>query len=116
MLRLLADENFNNAILRGLWRRNPDLDIVRVQDVGLSGEEDPFVLEWAAKKGRVLLTHDKATIPHFAFARIQAGQAMAGVCEVSRKVPMSQAIDEILLIAECSDPSDWEYQVRYLPL
>jgi hypothetical protein len=45
MLRLLADENLNNAILRGLRLRNPDLDIVRVQDVGLSGAEDPAVLE-----------------------------------------------------------------------
>ena len=116
MLRLLADENFNNAILRGLWLRNPELDVVGVQDVGLSGEEDPVVLDWASREGRVLLTHDKATIPHFAYERIQSGQPMAGVCEVSRKVSMSQAIDEILLIAECSDLSDWEYQVRYLPL
>ena len=48
MLRLLADENLNNDIVRGLLRRSPDLDVVRVQDVGLSGAEDPTVLEWAA--------------------------------------------------------------------
>jgi hypothetical protein len=30
MLRLLADENFNGDILRGLLLRQPDLDIVRV--------------------------------------------------------------------------------------
>ncbi len=116
MLRLLADENFNNAILRGLRLRNPDLDVVRIQDIGLSGEEDPVVLDWAASHGRVLLTHDKATIPHFAYERIKAGQPMTGVCEVSRTVPIRQVIEEILLIAECSDPSDWEYQIRYLPL
>jgi len=34
-VRLLTDENFNGAILRGLVRRLPELDIVRVQDVGL---------------------------------------------------------------------------------
>ncbi len=116
MLRMLADENFNNAILRGLRLRNPDLDIVRIQDIGLSGEEDPLVLDWAARHRRVLLTHDKATIPHFAYERIKAGQPMAGVCEVNRSVPISQAIEEILLIAECSDLGDWEYQIRYLPL
>jgi hypothetical protein len=55
MLRLVADENFNNNIVRGLLRREPDLDIVRVQDVGLSGVDDPTVLEWAAQEGRVLL-------------------------------------------------------------
>jgi Domain of unknown function (DUF5615) len=48
MLKLLADENLDNTIIRGLFRRNPTLDIVRVQDVGLSGKDDPTVLEWAA--------------------------------------------------------------------
>ncbi len=33
-----ADENFNNDIVRGLLRREPKLDIVRIQDVGLSDE------------------------------------------------------------------------------
>jgi hypothetical protein len=41
MLRLAADENFNNDILRGVLRRKADADIVRVQDVGLSGADDP---------------------------------------------------------------------------
>jgi Domain of unknown function (DUF5615) len=48
MLKLLADENFDNTIIRGLFRRNPTLDIVRVQDVGLSGKDNPTVLEWTA--------------------------------------------------------------------
>ena len=47
MLCLAADENFNNDILRGLLRRNPSLDIVRIQDVGLSSADDPTVLAWA---------------------------------------------------------------------
>jgi hypothetical protein len=38
--KLLTDEDFDNRILRGLLRRLPELDIVRVQDVGLGGEHD----------------------------------------------------------------------------
>ncbi|HEY9693089.1 MAG TPA: DUF5615 family PIN-like protein [Oculatellaceae cyanobacterium] len=55
-MKFLADENFDNSIVRGLLRRKPDIDVVRVQDVGLSGTDDPTVLEWAAKENRVLLT------------------------------------------------------------
>ena len=40
MLKLLADENFDNTIVRGLLRRRPNTDIVRVQDVGLAGKDD----------------------------------------------------------------------------
>ena len=53
MLRLAADENFDNDIIRGVLRRDPGVDIVRVQDVGLAGAEDPDVLEWAAREGQV---------------------------------------------------------------
>lgn len=63
MVALLADESFNNVILRGLLRRASHVDVVRVQDVGLEGAEDPEVLHWAAEHGRVLVTHDVATMP-----------------------------------------------------
>jgi hypothetical protein len=116
MLRLAADENFNNDIVRGLLRRKPDVDIVRVQDVGLSGANDPTILEWAAQEGRVLLTHDVSTLTRYAEERVEAGKPMPGVFEVSRKVPVGVAIEDILLIAECSLEGEWEGQVRYLPL
>ena len=54
MLRLLADENFNNQIVRGILRRRPEVDIVRVQDVGLSETDDRVILEWTAQQDRVL--------------------------------------------------------------
>jgi hypothetical protein len=116
LLRLAADENFNYDIVRGVLRRDPEVDIVRVQDVGLSGADDPAVLEWAAREGRVLLTHDVATMTRHAYERVQAGRPMPGVFEVSRTVPVGLAIEEILLIAECSLEGEWEGQVRYLPL
>jgi Domain of unknown function (DUF5615) len=50
-VRLLADENFDNRILARLRRRLPALDILRVQDVGLVGAEDPEILAWAAEEG-----------------------------------------------------------------
>ena len=116
MLRLAADENFNNDIVRGVLRKNPEIDLVRVQDVGLSGAEDPEVLEWAAMEGRVLLTHDVTTITRFAYDRVQCGKGMPGVFEVSHILPMGLVIEDVLLLAECSCEGEWEGQVRYLPL
>ena len=116
MARFLADENFNNQIVRGVLRQSPDIDIVRVQDVDLSGVDDPAVLAWAAQEGRIVLTHDVATMTTFAYQRIQAGLAMPGLFEVSRRVPVGLAIEEIILIAECSFEGEWEGQVRFLPL
>jgi hypothetical protein len=116
MLLLAADENFNNNVVRALTRRKPDLDILRAQDAGLSGADDATVLEWAARGGRVLLTHDASTITYYAFERVRAGKSMPGVFEVGREVAVSVAVEEILLLAECSLEGEWEGQVRYLPL
>ncbi len=116
MLRFAVDEDFNNRILRGVLRRLPDVDIVRVQDVGLRSREDPVVLEWAANDGRVLITHDASTISAFAYERVKLGLAMSGVFEVSQDMPIGQAIEEIILIAGASFDGEYEGEVRYLPL
>jgi hypothetical protein len=116
MLRLAADENFNADIVRGLLRRLPDLDIVRVQDVGLSGADDPAVLEWAATEGRVVVTHDISTLASHAFERSAAGRRMPGVFAVRSQGPIGSTIEDLLLLAECSLEGEWEGQVRFLPL
>lgn len=91
------------------------MDIVRIQDVGLSGVDDPTVLEWTAREGRVLLTHDVATITRYAYDRVRDGKPMPGVFEVDRGLPSGFVIEEVLL-AEYSLDGEWEGQVRYLPL
>lgn len=116
MLLLAADENFNNDILRGLLRRDPTLDIVRLQDMGLVGASDSDVLEWAARENRVLLTHDQNTIIKFVYQRVTEGKPMSGVIEVNRSVPMNIAIEDILLLATLSKVGELEGQVVYLPL
>jgi Domain of unknown function (DUF5615) len=115
MLKFLADENFDNTIIRGLFRRNPDLDIFRVQDVGLSGKDDPTVLEWAAQEGRILLTHDVATITRYAYDRVREGQPMPGVIEIGIDAPIGRVIEDVLVLVECSQEGELEGQVQYLP-
>jgi predicted nuclease of predicted toxin-antitoxin system len=80
VVQLLLDEDFNNDILRGLLRRNPDIDVVRVQDVpAIAGAADPVILAWAAQAGRVLFTHDVNTMTAYATERIENGQPMSGI-------------------------------------
>ena len=80
-MRWLANENFNNDIVRALFRRKPGIDVVRAQDVGLTGIDDQALLAWAAEQDRVLLTHDVSTITAHAYRRVMRGEAMPGVFE-----------------------------------
>lgn len=116
MLRLLFDENVNQRILRGLKLRLPRLDYVVAQDVGLKGFADPDVLAWAAEHNRVLLTHDLKTIPRYADERVAAGEAMPGAIVFAESLPIGQAIEELAVVIECSEQSEWENQIIHLPL
>jgi hypothetical protein len=116
VLKLVSDENFDGDILRGLYRRRPQLDVVRVQDVGLNATSDPDILAWAAAEGRILLTHDRDTMPYFAYQRVKAGQTMPGVFLVSDLMQVGQAIDEILLAVDCIEPEECSNFVRFFPL
>jgi predicted nuclease of predicted toxin-antitoxin system len=87
VLKFLSDENFNRDILRGLFRNRPIFDVVRVQDIGLCGIADQRILEWAANNDRVVLTHDRDTMPNTAFERVKAGLPMPGLFLVSSQMP-----------------------------
>ena len=116
MLRLLSDENFNGDIGRGLFLRQPSLDLLRVQDVGLQEVDDPAILDWAASNGRILLTHDRATMPNFAYERLSQGQPMPGLFVINDRMPVRQIIDELLLLIDASRQDEWNGFVLYLPL
>ncbi|MCE9531142.1 MAG: DUF5615 family PIN-like protein [Planctomycetes bacterium] len=116
MLKLVSDENFNADIIRGLYRRRPGIDLVRVQDVGMRSTPDPDILAWAAIEGRILLTHDRDTIPFWAIERVISGQTMLGVFLVQSLMPIGQAIDELILAIECLPPDECKDLVKFFPL
>ena len=116
MISFLVDQNFNEHIVDGMTRRDPALEFVNVREVGLAEAGDPVVLEWAAAHGLVLLTHDGRTIPRFVQARVAAGSPMPGVFHVSDRIPIGQAIDELLVAANCLSPNECKDIVRYFPL
>lgn len=116
MLRFLADECFHGDIVRALVSRQRELNLVRVQDVGLDGAKDPEVLAWAAGEGRLVLSHDVNTLVGHAHARTRAGQSMPGPVEVPRTISIGHAVPDILILAEGSREGEWEGQVVCLPL
>lgn len=116
MIKLAADEDFRNQILRGVRLVNPNVDILTVQDAGLAGAADGTVLEWAAAEGRVLLTHDADTMPGHAYDRIVRDLPVPGLFVLRQSLPIGEAVEQIILIAVCSLEGEWDAQVRYLPL
>jgi predicted nuclease of predicted toxin-antitoxin system len=116
MLRCATDENFNGAIVRMLLTRQPNINVVRVQDTHLSGAEDPNVLDWCAAEQRILLSHDIATLKDFAYARVTAGLPMSGVFISDQYASARVIVEDLLMIVACSAAEEWANQVWHLPL
>jgi predicted nuclease of predicted toxin-antitoxin system len=115
-VRLLADENLDLSIVVGLKRIMADLDIVRVQEIGLRGISDPDLLEWAAKEDRVLITHDVNTVTASLRQRIETGLSSPGVIIVRKLAPIGQSIRDLHVMLEASMPEDLRDQVSFIPI
>jgi hypothetical protein len=116
VIRLLIDEDFNDHIIEGAFQRLPSLEAIRARDTGLRGRHDREVLAWAAEHNRILFTHDQCTMPKHAYERVIAGMRMPGVFVVGQDLPIIDAINDLILVAECSAEGEWDGQVKYLPL
>jgi len=116
-VKWLADENFRNAIIRGLRRRNPGFDILRAQDIEkISGEDDRALLSFATTEGRVIVTHDLSTMVPAMRSHLRSAPRCAPIVFVPDALPVSAAIDDLLLLDECATEADWSAGVLYLPL
>jgi hypothetical protein len=84
-------------------------------DAELPGRPDPEVLAIAARLGRVLVSHDRRTMPvHFA-QFLRAGGRSPGVLLISQDVPVRDAIDSLILVWSASWPSELENRMMHLP-
>jgi hypothetical protein len=115
-MRFLADENFNNEIIRGLERHVPEVDITRVQDTELAGEPDTLVLEWALQHDFIGLTHDVNTMRGYFYEGVNAELPVPGLFLVHGTKPVGEVIEALELIVLASEENEWQGEIRYLPL
>lgn len=114
-VRYQADADLNQAIVTGVLRRESTIDFQTAFTAGLKGVKDPEVLAIAAKQGRILVSHDRKTMPS-EFAGFIANNQSAGVIIVSRKLAIEVVIEELLVIWSASSAEEWVNRIAKLPL
>lgn len=116
MVAFLTDEDVRGAIISGLRLHYPNVDVLRVVDVGLAGLPDDSVLDWAAIRGRVLVTQDLSTMTDSASERMAAGSLMSGLIVAPDYVPIAKVISDLAYIDAVSGQAEFENQILWLPL
>ena len=115
MIRFQADADLDFDIVLAVRRRERTLDFASAADSGLAGLGDPEVLRIAAEQGRILVTHDRRTMPGYLRHRLEVGKSSPGVFIVSQFEPIGPVVEVLMMVWSASDPADWHNQIRHLP-
>lgn len=113
-VRFQADYDFNEDIVRILCNREPMIDFQTGHKAGLEGLPDDKVLAIAAAEGRVLVSHDRKTMPRH-FARFISNQNSPGLILISQDFPPSIAVEELVLIWFASTADEYVNRMISIP-
>lgn len=114
-MNFLADENFDNDVLRGVERRVPDIRVTRVQDIEIAGADDPQVLAYAAEHGLIILTHDVSTMRGYFYERVAADLPVPGLFLIHKRTAIGRVVEALATIILASEPEEWLGKVTYVP-
>ena len=114
-VRFQADADLNEIIVKALLRREPAVDFQTSNAASLMGVSDLNVLALAATDGRLLVTHDRKTMPNH-FSEFIATRQSAGVVIVPQSLPIARVIEDLLLIWIATEAEEWTNLIGSLPL
>lgn len=114
-IRFQADADLNQIIVKASRRAVPEMDFQTAAEAELIGVSDPEVLATADQLGRVLVTHDRRTIPEY-FAERLATTSSSGVIVVPQSMAVRAVVDDLILIWLASEAEEWINRIRVLPL
>lgn len=114
-IRFQADADLNQIIVAAVVRRFPEASFRSATDAALAGLHDLEVLAIAARDGRLLVTHDKNTMP-IHFGEFIRKTASPGVVVVPQSVPVGRVLEDLALIFIASEAEEWTNRIAYLPL
>jgi hypothetical protein len=110
-----ADADLNEDIITGVRRRVPEIDFQTAHEAQLANLPDPSVLAQAAQEGRILVTHDRSTMP-IHFGQFIENHDSPGLIVISQNADLLSAIEELILIWTASEAEEYVNSIRALPL
>ena len=114
--RFLADHDLNEHVVSGVLRREPAIEFLRVRDLGMSERTDAEILDYSARQGLLVVSHDVNTMPAAAYARLSEGESFPGLFMIEQMSAIGPVIESLLLIWSASELEEWKDQVVFLPL
>ena len=113
-LRYQADNDLDQRIVTATRRLDPLIDFQTAPAMGLHKADDPDVLALAAREGRVLVSHDRRTMPGH-FRAFLLTQESPGLIIVSRRLSIGRAAEYLQLLWAASEAEEYRNIIYDLP-
>jgi predicted nuclease of predicted toxin-antitoxin system len=105
-IRFQADNDLDQRIVVATRRLDPGIEFQTASKLGLHGIDDSRVLQLAAQQGRVLVSHDRRTLPAH-FERFINRQQSPGLIIISQRLPIGLAAEMLHLLWAASDAEEY---------
>jgi len=121
-IRFLFDENLDDPPRSAVARHNArGIDPIDAVQVGgppdlPRGSDDPDILIWAEREGRILVSFDRSTLPNFLSDHLQAGHHSPGIFLIRRGATLTEVVDFLVLATYASEPWEWEDRCQFIPM
>lgn len=102
--------------MRGVLRREPAIEFMRLRQLSLEASPDAEVLEFAGRERWLVVSHDVNSMTAAAFSLLEAGTAMHGLLLVHQRDAIAPTIESLILIWTASEAEEWMGLVEHLPL
>jgi hypothetical protein len=121
MLRFLLDEHLRGPLWLAIVRHNGQgglpIDAIPVgdpPDLPLASD-DPAILLWAEREGRILITEDVHTMPGYLTDHLLAGHHSPGVFVISVGSSIGRLVSHLELVAHAGALVDYQDTITYVP-
>ena len=115
-IRYQADNDLNQLIVAATFRQEPGINFQSAQKARLDGLDDMTVLCQTASEGRILVSHDKRTMPrHLAPFLKQGGKSPGVLLVIPQNAPLRAVVETLVLIWADNKPEDWQDAITVIP-
>jgi len=113
-IRFQADNDLDQRIVVATKRLDPTIDFQTAHALKLRGVPDTLVLKRTAEAERILVSHDRRTLPEF-FREFISTNSSPGLIIVAPRLPVGRAAELLHLLWAASEAEEYVIVIYDLP-
>jgi len=113
-IRFQADNDLDQRIVIATKRLDPTIDFQTAHALKLHGVPDTLVLKRTAEAERILVSHDRRTLPEF-FREFISTNSSPGLIIVAPRLPVGRAAELLHLLWAASEAEEYVIVIYDLP-